>query len=110
MSESTETSDKAAKITDRAGRQLSVNGEHPAPLHPFDGDENGHNCARCPSDGLWRCDVLAHPKHFTLCFTQRDPVPLDDDGEPLPCDCRIWRLFPDTARVEQLARQVLNGG
>jgi hypothetical protein len=34
--------------------------ETTGPGHAWDGTDDGHNCRRCPSDSIWRCDRLAH--------------------------------------------------
>lgn len=108
------TDEKAASVTatsngltDRAGRFLPFTDDPDttAPLHPWDGDDDGHNCAGCPRGGIWRCDEPAHPEHFAVCLTQGFES-VYDDGTPNPCDCRIWRMF-DPANVQRLVKERL---
>lgn len=92
-------------VTDAIGRQLRLTDDPltTAPLHPWEGDDEGHNCSGCPDGGTWRCDRQAHPEHYPVCFTL-DPTPVYDDGTPNPCDCRIWRMF-DPMGVQRIVKQ-----
>lgn len=35
--------------------------DEPEPTHPWDGMPDGHNCASCGPESIWKCDRPAHP-------------------------------------------------
>jgi hypothetical protein len=53
-----DSADQSAPVTPAVDAGLDVE----RPTHPWnDPDDDGHDCADCPSDSMWKCDRLAHP-------------------------------------------------